>query len=178
MRWVLACAAVFGILWQPDRGAAAEPAEAVGQCPIARLQSLGFPFEYTRFEHPTGVTDPNEVEYIRLGKVDSRSSEPPSLPEEVFDIFPEFPKLRKIHLEYFLVDSENLKRLQEVRHLNELSIHISRGTERKSFAKPEDLDFLAELPGLERLGLTSSDLTDDMIVKLLPLVSVKRLHLS
>src|SRR5690606_3848804 len=57
-------------------------------------------------------------------------------------------------------------------------MHSTRSRLTKTFSKPADLDFLADLPQLESLNLTSCSLTNDMVPKLLPLKSLKRLGLS
>ena len=183
-RSVLVCLAALGFLCPAAAANADEPVTTIEESsPIAQLRTTAFPFECHRLHESGNVdsrdeTDPAEVEYISYGLTRSPRGDLPSLPEKVFDIFPRFPKLRSIRLEYFLLDPEKLKRLKEIPNLKSFSVHISRRDGKKSFNAPEDLDFLAGLPNLEELSLTSADLTDDLIVKLLPLKSLKTLRLD
>ena len=150
---------------------------------MVRLQALAVPYECHKLLESGNVdardvTDAAEVEYITLGKIEGGRDDLPPLPKEAFDVLLQFPKLRSIRLEFFLIDPADLKRLSEIPNLQEFAVHISRHGDCRSFRTPDDLDFLAGLPKLERLSLTSCELTDEMMPKLLPLKSLKRLRLS
>lgn len=176
--------AVLGVLLLAGAAAADEPVGKFTESELfGQLQALRIPFECHRLNDDGqvdsgDVSDAAEVDYIQFGQAASTRGDLPPLPEKLFDIFPRFPNLKAIRLESVWLDSEQLPRLKEISNLKSFSVHISSRELRRSFQVPADLDFLAELIELEELSLTSCDLTDDMIVKLLPLKSLKKLRLS
>jgi len=185
-RYALVCVAVLGSLYPVVATSADEPAAKEDPSgPIAQLKALGIPLEFHRYTDDDYYSisqiepdDPAAVERITLGDIKSSSDPLWTLPDELFDILPKFPNLRGIHFEYFYLEPEKLRRLKAVPTLRSFEVHISYKGDRKSFASPEDLDWLEDLPQLESLRLSSSDLTNEMVEKLLVLKSLKRLHLG
>ena len=100
---------VLVVLGSPGALAADELGDAEGKGgPIAQLQAMGIHFECKRLRgldsaggsiDPREVTDDENVEYVRLGRTRDSPGELRPLPEEVFDILPQFPKLRAVHIE-------------------------------------------------------------------------------
>lgn len=149
--------------------------------PIAQLEELGLSTTYgwysdgnLRMYGENDAPDYLSVEYVKLGKIDTRADERPELRGEALELLARFPELRGIQLEFLRLEPERLRHLKNAPNLAMLGIHSCKG----SFTRADDLAFLEDLSQLDSLSLTSSGLTNEMLVELLPLQSLTSLQLG